>query len=160
MDTVIGKKGESKHSLLVLTERKTREELMFLLMEHTTEQVVSCINRLEEQWGEKFNRIFKTITVDNGTEFSDCDGLQKSILQDGENRTKIYYCHPYSSYERGSNENQNKLVRRKVPKGTNFDDRTEDDIKEVENWINNYPRLLFGWETAQMQFDKELALIA
>ena len=160
MDTVIGKKGESKHSLLVLTERKTREELMFLLMEHTTEQVVSCINRLEEQWGEKFSRIFKTITVDNGTEFSDCDGLQKSILQDGENRTKIYYCHPYSSYERGSNENQNKLVRRKVPKGTNFDDRTEDDIKEVENWINNYPRLLFGWETAQMQFDKELALIA
>lgn len=98
--------------------------------------------------------------MDNGTEFSDCDGLQKSILQDGENRTKIYYCHPYSSYERGSNENQNKLVRRKVPKGTNFDDRTEDDIKEVENWINNYPRLLFGWETAQMQFDKELALIA
>ena len=160
MDTVIGKKGESQHSLLVLTERKTREELMFLLTEHTSEQVVSFINRLEDQWREKFNRIFKTITVDNGTEFSDCDGLQKSILQDGENRTKIYYCHPYSSYERGSNENQNKLVRRKVPKGTNFDDRTEDDIKEVENWINNYPRLLFGWETAQMQFDKELALIA
>lgn len=160
MDTVIGKRGESKHSLLVMTERKTREELMFLLMEHTTEQVVSCINRLEEQWGDRFSRIFKTITVDNGTEFSDCEGLEKSILQDGENRTKIYYCHPYSSYERGSNENQNKLVRRKVPKGTNFDDRTEDDIKELENWINNYPRLLFGWETAQMQFDKELALIA
>lgn len=160
MDTVIGKRGESKHSLLVLTERKTREELMFLLMEHTTEQVVSCINRLEEKWGEKFSQIFKTITVDNGTEFSDCEGLEKSVLQDGENRTKIYYCHPYSSYERGSNENQNKLVRRKVPKGTNFDDRTEDDIQEVENWINNYPRLLFGWETAQMQFDKELALIA
>ena len=160
MDTVIGKRGESKHSLLVMTERKTREELMFLLMEHTTEQVVSCINRLEEQWGDRFSRIFKTITVDNGTEFSDCEGLEKSILQDGENRTKIYYCHPYSSYERGSNENQNKLIRRKVPKGTNFDDRTEDDIREVENWINNYPRLLFGWETAQMQFDKELALIA
>lgn len=160
MDTVIGKRGESKHSLLVMTERKTREELMFLLMEHTTEQVVSCINRLEEQWGDRFSRIFKTITVDNGTEFSDCEGLEKSILQDGENRTKIYYCHPYSSYERGSNENQNKLIRRKVPKGTNFDDRTDDDIREVENWINNYPRLLFGWETAQMQFDKELALIA
>ena len=99
-------------------------------------------------------------STDGGKINYTCDGLQKSILQDGENRTKIYYCHPYSSYERGSNENQNKLVRRKVPKGTNFDDRTEDDIKEVENWINNYPRLLFGWETAQMQFDKELALIA
>lgn len=160
MDTVIGKRGESKHSLLVLTERKTREELMFLLTEHTTEQVVSCIDRLEQKWGERFSRIFKTITVDNGTEFSDCEGLEKSIRQDGDSRTKVYYCHPYSSYERGSNENQNKLVRRKVPKGTNFDDKTEEDIQEVADWINNYPRLLFGWETAQMQFDKELALIA
>lgn len=160
MDTVIGKRGKSKHSLLVLTERKTREEIMFLLPEHSTEQVVACIDRLEEKWNRKFSEIFKTITVDNGAEFSDCDGMEKSILQVGNKRTKIYYCHPYSSYERGSNENQNKLVRRKVPKGTDFDDRTEEDVQDIADWINNYPRLLFGWETAQMQFDRELAQIA
>lgn len=159
MDTVVGQRGKSKHSLLVLTERKTREEIMFLLEERTAANVVDCVNELEKKWGDLFGQVFKTITVDNGTEFSDCEGLEKSILQDGE-RTKVYYCHPYSSYERGSNENQNKLVRRKIPKGTNFDDRTAEDIQEVEDWINNYPRLLFGWETAQMQFDREIEQLA
>jgi IS30 family transposase len=159
MDTVVGKRGESKHSLLVLTERKTREELMFLLKEHTASNVVACVDSLERKWGSKFGEVFKSITVDNGTEFSDSKGLEKSVLHDGE-RTKIYYCHPYSSYERGSNENQNKLVRRKVPKGTNFDDRTEEDVQAVEDWINNYPRLLFGWETAQQRFDRELETLS
>lgn len=159
MDTVVGKRGESKHSLLVLTERKTREELIFLLTEHTAAQVVSCIDRLELAWGDKFSKVFKTITVDNGKEFSDCVGIQRSAIKECE-RTKVYYCHAYSSYERGSNENQNKLIRRKIPKGSNFDDKTEEDIKSIEVWINNYPRSLFDFETSQMQFDKELAIIA
>lgn len=158
MDTVVGKKGESKHSLLVLTERKTREEIIVLLYEHTMEMVVKALDSLEEKWGSLFPQIFKTITVDNGSEFSDCKGIEKSTIGDG-SRTKVYYCHPYSSWERGSNEVTNRMVRRKVPKGTNFDDRTEEDIQEVENWINNYPRELFDYETAQMQFDRELELL-
>ena len=116
MDTVVGKKGESKHSLLVLTERKTRDEIVVLLFEHTMQAVVRALDCIEKKWGDLFPEVFKTITVDNGTEFSDCKGIEKSILMDG-NRTKVYYCHPYSSYERGSNENQNRLVRRKIPKG-------------------------------------------
>ena len=158
MDTVVGKKGESKHSLLVLTERKTREEIIVLLYEHTMEMVVKALDALEEKWGSLFPQIFKTITVDNGSEFSDCKGIERSALREG-SRTKVYYCHPYSSWERGSNEVTNRMVRRKVPKGTNFDDRTEKDIQEVENWINNYPRELFDYETAQMQFDRELELL-
>lgn len=159
MDTVVGKKGESKHSLLVLTERKTREEIITLLYEHTMEQVVKALDSLEEKWGKLFSQIFKTITVDNGSEFSDCVGMEKSATGEG-NRTKIYYCHPYSSYERGSNENQNRLIRRKVPKGVNFDDRTEEDIQSVEDWLNNYPRKIFGYQTAQAMFDTELKAIA
>ncbi len=159
MDTVMGKKGESKHSLLVLTERKTRDEIMMLLLEHTTEQVVGCLDRLEKKWGEMFSRVFKTITVDNGTEFADNDGMQKSATGEG-NRTKIYYCHPYCSCERGSNENQNRLVRRRIPKGENFDDRTEDDIQMVEDWINDYPREMFGWRTSREMFDIEVAKLA
>lgn len=159
MDTVVGKRGESKHSLLVLTERKTREEIIALLYEHTMNQVVGVLDALEEKWGAVFPRIFKTITVDNGSEFSDCAGMEKSKLAEG-NRTKIYYCHPYSSYERGSNENQNRLIRRKVPKGENFDDRTEKDIRMVENWINNYPRKLFDYKSAQDMFDEEMAAFA
>lgn len=158
MDTVVGKRGESKHSLLVLTERKTREEIITLLYEHTMEQVVKALDSLEEKWGSLFSQIFKTITVDNGSEFSNCAGMEKSALGDG-SRTKVYYCHPYSSYERGTNENQNRLIRRRVPKGENFDDRTEEDIRDVEDWINNYPRKLFGYRTAQTMFNMELKAI-
>lgn len=158
MDTVVGKRGESKHSLLVLTERKTREEIIRLLEEHTTAQVVDRINELEAEYGERFKIIFKTITVDNGTEFADCAGLEKSSIGEG-SRTKLYYCHPYSSYERGSNEVQNRLVRRKIPKGTNFDDKTEEDIQRVQDWINNYPRKIFGYENAHIRFEREIAAL-
>lgn len=155
MDTVVGKKGESQHSLLVLTERKTRDEIVVLLFEHTMQAVVRALDCIEKKWGDLFPEVFKTITVDNGTEFSDCKGIEKSILTDG-NRTKVYYCHPYSSYERGSNENQNRLVRRKIPKGVNFDDKSIEEIQEVEDWINNYPRKMFGWRTAADMFQEEL----
>lgn len=155
MDTVVGKKGESKHSLLVLTERKTRDEIVVLLFEHTMQAVVRALDCIEKKWGDLFSEVFKTITVDNGAEFSDCKGLEESILEDRQ-RTKVYYCHPYSSYERGSNENQNRLVRRKIPKGINFDDKTIEEIQEVEDWINNYPREMFGWRTAAEMFQDEL----
>lgn len=159
MDTVVGKKGESKHSLLVLTERKTRDEIVVLLFEHTMQAVVRALDCIEKKWGDLFPEVFKTITVDNGTEFSDCKGIEKSILMDG-NRTKVYYCHPYSSYERGSNENQNRLVRRKIPKGVNFDDKSIEEIQVVEDWINNYPREMFGWRTAAEMFQEELDKLA
>lgn len=159
MDTVVGQRGKSKNSLLVLTERKTREEILIKLATHTMEKVCKALDGLEEKWGKLFSKVFKTITVDNGTEFSDCSGMEKSMSGDG-NRTKIYYCHPYSSYERGTNENQNRLVRRKIPKGTNFDDRTDEDIQGIQDWINNYPRRLFGYRTAQILFDEEISAIA
>lgn len=155
MDTVIGKKGVSKNSLLVLTERKTRKEIILKLNNHTCNEVVNKINFLEERFGEYFSNIFKTITVDNGTEFSDSKGMEKSIYGDFK-RTKIYYCHAYSSYERGSNENQNKLIRRYIPKGTCFDYMDDKQIQEIENWINNYPRKIFNYQTSKYMFDKEL----
>lgn len=157
MDTVIGKRGESKHSLLVLTERKTRIEIICLLQEHTAEQVCEKLDKIEAKWKDKFKQIFKTITVDNGSEFADWERMQRSCIDPEKNRTMIFYCHPYCSFERGSNENQNRLVRRKIPKGTNFDDKTESDIQKVEDWINNYPRKLFEGRTASYMFDIEIA---
>lgn len=160
MDTVVGKRGESKHSLLVLTERKTRNELIYLLYEHTTEQVCKRLDQLEAEWGERFGQVFKTITVDNGSEFADWEGMQQSAADESEKRVTVFYCHPYCSFERGSNENQNRLVRRKIPKGENFDDWTEDDIQRVEDWINDYPREMFGWKTSGELFQEELARLA
>lgn len=157
MDTVVGKQGESKKSLLVLTERKTREEMLFMLPKHNTEQVVKALDRLERDTGSRlFRLMFKTITVDNGSEFQDFKGMERS-KRNKKNRTKIYYCHPYCSSERGSNENQNKLVRRHIPKSINFDDRTQGDAKRIEDWMNNYPREMFDFRTSQELFDEEMA---
>ena len=159
MDTVVGAQGKSKHSLLVLTERMTRKEILFLLYHHTTKEVVDRIDQLERRYGKNFSKIFKTITVDNGTEFADYEGMRKSVDGVGPPRTQIYYCHPYSSWERGTNETTNKLVRRHIPKGVNFDDKTEADIQNIEDWINQYPRRIFGYHTADEMFEKELAKI-
>lgn len=158
MDTVVGKKGVSKKSLLVLTERKTRKEIIFLLENHKAENVVSALDLLENKLGKIFTTIFKTITVDNGTEFSYYEDMKKSKLFDGD-RTKIYYCHPYSSYERGSNENQNKLIRRHIPKGIDFDKYTQKEIDVIMEWINRYPRRLFGYSSASELYQNELELL-
>lgn len=143
MDCVEGKKG-TKKTLLVMTERQTRREIIRLMPDKTAVSVVNVIDKLEKEFGKsKFSRIFKTITVDNGTEFSDLRGLEQSIF-DGK-RTKIFYCHPYSSWERGSNENQNKMIRRHYPKGYDFAKTSHKEIQCVENWINSYPRKLFDY---------------
>ncbi|MBO4394782.1 MAG: IS30 family transposase [Eubacterium sp.] len=160
MDTVVGKQGVSKKSLLVLTERKTRKEIIFLLKHHTTKEVVRALNRLEKRTGDKrFREIFKSITVDNGSEFQDYEGMESS-RRNKRKRTKVYYCHPYSSYERGSNENQNKLIRRHVPKGTDLDYLTQREVDRIEEWINAYPRKLFDYRSADELFEEELAKIA
>lgn len=159
MDTVKGKRGKSKNSLLVLTERKTRDEIIFKLPAHTAEAVVEAVDRLERKWGEMFKEVFKTITVDNGSEFAYCEELERSILNEGEKRTKLYYCHPYSSWERGTNEVTNKMVRRKVPKGTNFDDKTNEEIAEIEDWVNDYPRRIHGYHSARELFEEEIRKI-
>ena len=65
-----------------------------------------------------------------------------------------YYAHPYRSWERGSNENANRLIRRFIPKGTNIAFYSDQPIKEIEQWINNYPRKLFNYETANQQYQK------
>ncbi len=159
MDTVVGARGASTKSLLVLTERKTRKEMIFLLKSHTSVAVVNALDRLERKLGKKFREIFKSITVDNGSEFADWEGMERA-KRSKKKRTKIYYCHPYSSWERGSNENQNKLVRRHIPKGINFDDRTQGDVDRITEWINNYPRRLHQYKTAEELYNKELEKIA
>ncbi len=161
MDTVKGKRGVTKSCMLVLTERQTREEIIIKLPNHTAEAVVAALDNLEKRWGaELFSKVFKTITVDNGSEFADVEGLERSILNEGEKRTHLYYCHPYSSWERGTNEVTNKMVRRKVPKGTNFDDKTDEEIKEIEDWINGYPRKIHGYHSAGELFEAEVENLA
>lgn len=158
MDTVKGKRGKSKNSLLVLTERKTRKEIIMKLPEHTAAAVVHAIDEIEKKLGRNFKQVFKTITMDNGNEFSDCEGIERSSIYEG-NRTKTYYCHPYSSYERGSNEVANKMIRRHIPKGASFDEKTDKEIQKIEDWINNYPRRIHDYKTSEELFRSEMKSI-
>ena len=154
MDSVMGCKG-SKQALLVLTERRTRMGIVLLVEDHTAASVVKAINSLERRFGKLFYKLFKSITVDNGCEFQDFEGIEMSHRRKGK-RTIVFFCHPYSAYERGSNENMNRLIRRFFPKGTNFDEVTKEEVMAAERWVNNYPRKILGWKSATMLFDQEL----
>ncbi len=159
MDTVKGQRGITKSCMLVLTERKTRDEIVIKLKDQTSASVVEALDRLEKKWGDMFCSVFRSITVDNGVEFADYEGMEKSVLKEGK-RTFVFYCHPYSSWERGTNENNNRLIRRHIPKGVDFDNRTDEEIAFIEEWINNYPRGIFEYKTSAELFEEELRKLA
>jgi len=149
MDCVVGKQGGSGATLLVLSERRSREEIIYKMQNKTQECVIKVLDTLENKYGKKFIEKFKTITVDNGSEFLDFKGLERSIKSPEQQRVKVYYAHPYSSWERGTNENSNKLIRRFIPKGTDMGKMSQAMIKRIETWMNNYPRKIFGYKSAQ-----------
>lgn len=148
MDCVVGNQGGSGAVLLVLSERKTREEIIFKMPDKTQESVKNRIDALERKYGKKFIEKFKTITVDNGSEFLDFKGIEASVKSPIKKRVMVYYAHPYSSWERGTNENSNKLIRRFIPKGTDIGNISKKKIKYIENWMNNYPRKILGYKSA------------
>ncbi len=154
MDTVYSAQG-IKDCLLVLSERMTRQEIIIPMPDRTAQSTVNALNNLESAYGDTFRDTFKTITVDNGVEFSDTKGMETSILHPGKNRTTIYYCHPYASYERGTNENINGMIRRFIPKGADIGKYTKGQIQKIEDWINNYPRKLFSG-LSSIQYRKAL----
>ena len=145
MDCVVGK---GKACLLVMTERRSRKELIFKLKSKRQEEVKTVLDRLERRHKRQFKELFKSITMDNGSEFLNTEELEASCLNPKKKRTTCYYAHPYSSWERGSNEVANKLIRRFVPKGSNIAKLTRADIQRIQHWMNNYPRRMFGYMSA------------
>lgn len=152
MDTVVGKRG-TKTVLMVLSERVTRKELIFKISSKSQVAVVKELDKLERKMGKLFSETFKTITCDNGCENLDYEGIEKSIRNKGK-RTKVYYAHPFSSWERGTNENINKMIRRFIPKGVDILAFTIKEIMQIQNWINNYPRRIFNGLSTNMLENK------
>ena len=147
-DLIIGKQG-TKTVLFTLTERKTRQEIIMKLPNKETKTIAKALDKIERRYGSKFYEVFKSITFDNGVEFMGYEGLEKSCLRK-KKRTTIYYAHPYCSGERGTNENNNRLIRRFIPKGTDMTNIKISKIKEIEEWMNNYPRAMFGYKSSNM----------
>lgn len=143
MDTVYSSKDDLT-CLLVLSERRTREELIFRIKNRTVGSVIRCLNRLERKIGTPaFHEKFKTITCDNGMEFADWQSIERSCRTKG-NRTTVYFCHPYCSSERATNENINRMIRRWIPKGDDIGLYSPREIQLIQDWINDYPRGIFG----------------
>ncbi len=142
MDTVRGK-ATTPGCFLVLTERMTRLEHILFMPHGTQQEVRLSINKLERHYGlAKFRACFKSITCDNGCEF--LDGRAISLSRNGRSkRTQVYYAHPNNPQERGSNENQNRLIRRFFPKGMEIKDVTPLTVNRIANFMNKLPRKLF-----------------
>lgn len=156
MDCVVGKQ-DTRNVLLVLTERLTRYEIIMKMPNRKAATVVQCLDKLERRYGKRFQTLFKSITIDNGSEFADFAGLEKSVY--GGMRTAVYYCHPYTSCERGSNERINRDIRRQFPKGTDFSKVTDKRVREVAAWVNAYPREIFGFSTSAEAFASAVAAL-
>ncbi len=137
IDLVVGKKG-TKTVILTLVERKTRKSLYVLVKNKTQKEVIAAIKRARRRVSGNFDNVFKSITADNGSEFLDSEAIKDAAKCD-----EVYYAHPYSSWERGSNENGNRILRRFIPKGTDIGKLTVMELQRIEDWVNNYPRKIF-----------------
>ena len=141
IDSVIGKASGQSESLLVISERKTRAEIILKAESKTSAETVRQLRRLRRYFGSDWKLIFHTLTSDNGSEFADqatIDGLGVTM----------FYCHPQSPHERGTNEVNNKLIRRKFPKGRSLSRVTQTQATQVQHWVNNYSRPMFGGSSA------------
>ncbi|OKZ54166.1 MAG: hypothetical protein BHV94_04105 [Clostridiales bacterium 59_14] len=143
MDLIIGK-AETSPVLLTLTERYSRQELIFKLPDRKASTIRGVFDQLERQHKD-FDQRFKTLTTDNGSEFMEYEKLCRSIH--GGSRFQVWYCHSYSAWEKGSVENHNRMIRRFFPKGTDFSKISKKRIAAVQDWMNNYPRKILQWQT-------------
>ena len=149
-DLVIGQKSGQDNVLLTLLERKTRQLSVIRLPDKSSESVLSAFVRMKSELGASYSKVFRTITTDNGSEFS-----RLSELENG-TETKVYFAHPYTSCEKGSIENHNALIRRFIPKGKRIADYSNEDLLTVELWANGLPRKILGYQTPDEAFDEEM----
>jgi len=136
-DTIESKKGTNT-GLNSLLERKSGFVLLSKLADKTAQTTCKA---MAERLNGMPKRLCKTLTTDNGKEMQYWQELQQ---QTG---IKVYFAHPYSSWERGANENVNGLVRWYFPKGTDFTQISEQEIRQVEYALNTRPRKRLGWKT-------------
>jgi len=140
IDTIVG--AHQKGAITTVVERKTS---LLRISLPTTKQATDIERETIRIMTPLKDKIF-TITSDNGLEFCNHKNISKAL--DYEH----YFCHPYSSWERGLNEYTNGLIRQYIPKGTSFYDITPEYIKMIENKLNNRPRKALNWKTPNEAF--------
>lgn len=150
IDTVLSTSKGSHKCLLTLTERKVRFELILILEGKNKEEVISKFKRIKTYLSNNISDVIKSLTTDNGSEFS---GFKEII---DITNAKFYFCHPYASCEKGCNEKHNSLIRYFIPKGDLIENYSVQDINNICDWMNNYPRKMFDYHTPLEMLQKEL----
>lgn len=149
-DLVLGSKRKDDDALLTMIERKTREYWMIRIPGRDPKGVMTALEGIRSQYSEHWDEIFKTVTTDNGSEFSMLSDLEEV------SKTLVYFAHPYTSCEKGSVERHNGMIRRFIPKGKRIDNYSDEQIAQIEIWCNGLPRKLLGYRTPDDLFEDEL----
>jgi IS30 family transposase len=137
-DSIVSKNKSSGHILNTIVDRKSR----VLFAEKTTDKTAkNTLDAMIKTFVKIPKNVLKTVTTDNGTEFTNNYKLKQLF------GLEIYFCNPYASWERGTNENTNGLLRRYFPKGTDFSKISEEELQKVVRFWNNYPRKVLGYKT-------------
>ena len=146
MDTVIGKRNDCK-CLLTLYIRKTHFMLIFLLNKKDSASVNAKINFIKETIGIKlYSKVFRIFLTDNGSEFFSVLNFERDSITD-KKVSNIFFCHPYSSYEKHGVEVNHEYIRRVFPKNSSFTNLTDAIVKNLQDNINSIPRISLGNET-------------
>lgn len=145
-NTVIGKRDGRDAVNLSLLEKKTETCLAFHIPSKTSAAALQAMQAIQTELGDRFSKVFKTITVDNGSEFV---GFAK-VEQWG---TKMFFAHPYTSWERAQNERHNGLFRAYFPKGVSLEKYSGEDILSAADELNGRPRKKLGYHTSKELFD-------
>lgn len=147
LDTVVSGRGQAKACVATFIERKSRFYIVLPMVDRSSHSMEHAIRKLH---GSFPPGTFQTMTTDRGKEFSCHERIQDSL------GIPMYFADPYSSWQRGSNENANGLLREFFPKGTNFGRINSIELDHALSRINNRPRKCLDWKTAYEVFSEEV----
>ena len=150
-DTVVSGRGKSKACLATLVERKTRMYIAIPMVDRTSESMKIALEQAISQYPLG---TFQSFTVDRGKEFA-CHNYVESTLN-----IPMYFADPYSSWQRGSNENANGLLREFFSKGSDLGEITSEELDHSLSLIMNRPRKCLNWKTPREVFMEEVSHLA
>lgn len=154
MDTVIGK-FEDKKCIMTLYFRNSKLMLMFLIDKYKPNSVSNIFKKLRKQLGsEVFSKLFEIVLTDNGWEFSKPEDIEVDSLT-REKQINVFYCEPYSSWQKGGIERNHEFIRYIIPKGITFDKLSNENIIDMMNNINNVSRRSLNYETPYILFNNK-----
>jgi transposase, IS30 family len=148
LDTMVSSRGKSKGCFATFAERKTRMYIAVKMEDRSSSSMETAILNMFAMYPPG---VFMTSTVDRGKEFACYSSIEEQVDM------SIYFADPYSSWQRGTNENANGLLREFFPKRTDLAQVSEEDLELALHLINHRPRKCLGWKTSYEAFWEEVS---